>query len=98
MSSDNPPSGIRRSDFLRGVASVGLAAGLAGKATTAVAQDEPPVPANSASSKPATQATRDINALYRQGLPFNDTHDFEDARRGLLAALPDPVIIRNEQG
>jgi hypothetical protein len=98
MNSDKPSSGIRRSDFLRGVASVGLAAGLAGKATSAAAQDAPPTSPTGTSPKPATQATRDINALYRQGLPFNDTHDFEDARRGLLAALPDPVVIRNDQG
>ena len=33
----------------------------------------------------------------RGALPFADTQDFEDARRGLLGSLPD-VEIRNEQG
>lgn len=51
-----------------------------------------------ASPKPATDATREVNNGYRKGLPFDDTKDFEDARRGLIATLPDPVIIRNSQG
>ena len=51
-----------------------------------------------ASPKPATHATKDVNALYRRGLPFNDTRDFADARRGLLASLPEPVVIRNSDG
>ena len=53
---------------------------------------------NGAQPKPATRATRDVNALYPQGLPFNDTRDFEDARRGHLGSLPEPVIIRNNEG
>jgi alkyl sulfatase BDS1-like metallo-beta-lactamase superfamily hydrolase len=96
MEQKNP--GIRRSDFLRGAASIGLAAGLAGAARRASAQDAPPVPQSSAAAKAATQATKDVNALYRQGLPFNDTRDFADASRGLLASLPDPVVIRNSDG
>jgi alkyl sulfatase BDS1-like metallo-beta-lactamase superfamily hydrolase len=48
--------------------------------------------------KPPTQHTLDFNALYRQRLPFGDTQDFADARRGLVASLPDPVVIRNADG
>jgi alkyl sulfatase BDS1-like metallo-beta-lactamase superfamily hydrolase len=71
---------------------------LAGTTSSAAAQDAPPTSPNSAAAKPATQATKDVNALYRQGLPFNDTRDFADARRGLLASLPEPVVIRNSDG
>jgi alkyl sulfatase BDS1-like metallo-beta-lactamase superfamily hydrolase len=92
------PIGLRRADFLRGAASLGLAVGLSGGAVSASAQDAPPVSTGMDSPKPATRATRDVNAMYRQALPFSDTRDFEDARRGLLASLPEPVVIRNSQG
>ena len=95
-SSDNVPVGIRRSDFLRGVASVGIATGLAAKSTSVEAQDLPPSPTGTR-PKPATRSTIDENALYRKGLPFDNTADFEDARRGLIASLPEPVIIRNDK-
>jgi alkyl sulfatase BDS1-like metallo-beta-lactamase superfamily hydrolase len=91
-------SGINRSEFLRGAASIGLAAGLAASTNSASAQDAPPVSGESATPKPATDATREVNGLYRKGLPFDDTRDFEDARRGLIAQLPEPGIIRNSQG
>jgi alkyl sulfatase BDS1-like metallo-beta-lactamase superfamily hydrolase len=96
MAQDN--SGINRSDFLRGVASMGLAVGIAASTSPASAQDAPPVPGGSTTPKPATDATRGVNDLYRKGLPFDDTKDFEDARRGLIASLPEPGIIRNSQG
>jgi alkyl sulfatase BDS1-like metallo-beta-lactamase superfamily hydrolase len=80
--------GMRRSEFLRGVTTIGIAAGLSGVVSPASAQDVPPVSNGAASPKPATRATKDVNALYRRGLPFNDTRDFSDARRGLLASLP----------
>ena len=95
-SSDDIPVGIRRSDFLRGVASVGIAVGLAG-ATSADAQGAPPSPTGT-QPKPATRHTLDENALYRKGLPFGNTSDFEDAKRGLIASLPEPVVIRNDKG
>ncbi len=95
-SSDN--SGISRSDFLRGMASAGLAVTLVGQSTSASAQDAPPVPLSGSAAKPATKATLDYNALYRNGLPFDDVQDFKDAHRGLLAALPDPAIIKNAEG
>jgi alkyl sulfatase BDS1-like metallo-beta-lactamase superfamily hydrolase len=58
----------------------------------------PPASAGSSKPKPTTDATREVNSVYRKGLPFDDTKDFEDARRGLIASLPDPAIIRNDQG
>ncbi len=48
--------------------------------------------------KPPTAHTVAVNALYREGLDFGDVRDFEDARRGFVAALPEPVVIRNAAG
>jgi alkyl sulfatase BDS1-like metallo-beta-lactamase superfamily hydrolase len=91
-------TGIRRSDFLRGVAASVGAAGLAATVEPAGAQDAPPVAPSGAEPKPATRFTREFNDLYRKGLPFENTDDFADSRRGFIAALPDPGVIRNEQG
>ncbi|MEK1887324.1 MAG: hypothetical protein AAAB35_07045 [Phyllobacterium sp.] len=96
MNSSNN-NGITRAEFLR-VASAGLAVSLVGQSGKAIAQDAPPVPRTGSVAKPATQATLEYNALYRNGLPFDDVQDFKDARRGLLAALPDPAIIKNAEG
>jgi alkyl sulfatase BDS1-like metallo-beta-lactamase superfamily hydrolase len=38
--------------------------------------------------KDATDATRTANAKLLQQLPFSDTSDFDDAKRGLIAPLP----------
>jgi alkyl sulfatase BDS1-like metallo-beta-lactamase superfamily hydrolase len=45
----------------------------------------------------ATAQTRDANARLAQQLPFQDKQDFEDARRGFVATLPD-VTIRAADG
>jgi alkyl sulfatase BDS1-like metallo-beta-lactamase superfamily hydrolase len=45
----------------------------------------------------ATPITRAQNRALLDALPFEDTQDFEDARRGFLATLPE-VEIRNAQG
>ena len=34
----------------------------------------------------------EANAAVRLRLPFADTEDFDDARRGFIGSLPDPVI------
>ncbi len=47
--------------------------------------------------KDAEPATRQAQDAVRAALPFEDLGDFEDARRGLIAALPDGVI-RSEGG
>ena len=93
------PSGINRSEFLRGAASIGLAVGFVGATSeAATGQDSPPATGGTASAKAATDATRAVNALYRKGLPFDNVADFKDARRGLIGSLPEPVIIRDSQG
>ena len=94
----NGEGGIRRSDFLRGVAASIGAAGLAATVEPAGAQDAAPVAPSGAEPKPATRFTRDFNDLYRKGLPFENVDDFADSHRGFIAALPDPVVIRDEQG
>jgi len=45
----------------------------------------------------ATAITRAHNRAVLATLPFGDTQDFEDARRGLLSSLPD-VEVTNAQG
>ncbi len=47
--------------------------------------------------KDATPITRAHNRAVLDALPFGDTQDFEDARRGFLGTLPE-VEIKNDQG
>jgi len=47
--------------------------------------------------KDATPITRALNQADLHALPFGDTQDFEDARRGFLGTLPE-VEIKNDQG
>ena len=47
--------------------------------------------------KEATPITRAHNRAVLDALPFGDTRDFEDARRGFLGTLPE-VEIKNDQG
>ena len=42
--------------------------------------------------KDASEATKLANDALKQELPFDDTSDFENARRGLIAPLPSEVI------
>lgn len=48
-------------------------------------------------SKPATQATKDLNAAVLTQLPFDDVQDFEDAKRGFIAR-PETLTIKNANG
>lgn len=45
----------------------------------------------------ATDATKSANAELQNRLPFSDTSDFDDAKRGLIAPLP-TEIIRGQDG
>jgi alkyl sulfatase BDS1-like metallo-beta-lactamase superfamily hydrolase len=45
-----------------------------------------------AQSKDAEPATRAANEAFAKSLPFSDRADFDDARRGFIATLPDGVI------
>ena len=51
-----------------------------------------------ATSKPATDHTRSTNREFADALPFDDTHDFDDVARGLLAELPDGGRITDATG
>jgi alkyl sulfatase BDS1-like metallo-beta-lactamase superfamily hydrolase len=46
----------------------------------------------SAQSRDAEPATRAVNDAFLKSLPFSDRADFDDARRGFIATLPDGVI------
>jgi len=46
----------------------------------------------------AADSTKKINAALLQQLPFADRQDFEDARRGFIAPLPDGGVIRTKEG
>ncbi|MEA2868758.1 MAG: linear primary-alkylsulfatase [Bradyrhizobium sp.] len=46
----------------------------------------------SAQSKDAEPATRAANDAFVKSLPFSDRADFDDAKRGFIATLPDGVI------
>jgi alkyl sulfatase BDS1-like metallo-beta-lactamase superfamily hydrolase len=46
----------------------------------------------SAQSKDAEPATRAANEAFVKSLPFSDRADFDDAKRGFIATLPDGVI------
>jgi alkyl sulfatase BDS1-like metallo-beta-lactamase superfamily hydrolase len=45
-----------------------------------------------AQSKDAEPASRGVNDTFLKTLPFGDRADFEDARRGFIATLPDGII------
>lgn len=96
MSEPKHPSepGARRA-FLKNVAVAGAATGLSGVVGEALAQTSP-VRSGSAANKPATRATLEINRQYAEFLSFADAQDFEDASRGLIATLPEPVIIKGK--
>lgn len=42
--------------------------------------------------KPPTEHTKAANRRVLDALPFNDRRDFDDARRGFIAGLPEGVI------
>ena len=42
--------------------------------------------------KPATAPTGAANQAVLRELPFHDTSDFDDARRGHIAPLPEGVV------
>ena len=46
----------------------------------------------------ATGVTKAANAQWLDVLRFEDDQDFRDARRGLLAPLPDDGVIKNDHG
>lgn len=92
---DPAKTGGRRT-FLKNVAVAGVATGLSGVVGETLAQTEKPMSATTPHSKPATGATIALNKRYAEFLSFADAQDFEDASRGLVATLPEPVIIKGQ--
>lgn len=43
------------------------------------------------SPKPATDATKAVNAAFLKYLPFSDRQDYEDAKKGFIAGLEGPI-------
>ena len=48
--------------------------------------------------KPATEATKKANADFAKTLPFADKRNFELAKRGKIADLPDGGVVKNAKG
>lgn len=48
--------------------------------------------------KPATEHTKKANVAFAKTLPFNDTRDFDNAKKGLIAELPDGGVVKNAKG
>lgn len=96
-SDDEAKSGGRRA-FLKNVAVTSVATGLSGVVgetfVQAVSAATPTTPA----AKAATAATLAVNKQYADFLSFGDAQDFEDAKRGLIATLPEPVVIPRPNG
>ena len=79
---------MRFSSYLSSISAIAIVAG--GLAGPVLAQS-PQTP------KDATEATKAANAELLQQLPFDDTSDFDDAKRGLIAPLP-PEVIQGQGG
>jgi alkyl sulfatase BDS1-like metallo-beta-lactamase superfamily hydrolase len=67
--------------------------GLALVLATTIAQAE-----TSGVSKPASPSTLEFNKKSTASLPWSDTADFANARRGLIARFPDNGVIKNANG
>lgn len=99
MSDEKMPASVsKRREFLRGVVTVGVASGLSAVGGEALAQGASPAMPTGIGSKPPTKATLEANSLYANQLAFNDTQDFQDASRGLIATLLDADVIPSTKG
>jgi alkyl sulfatase BDS1-like metallo-beta-lactamase superfamily hydrolase len=54
--------------------------------------------AQDAGGKPASNETKAANAKLLSELPFANTQEFEDAKAGFIAPLPDNGVIKNDKG
>jgi alkyl sulfatase BDS1-like metallo-beta-lactamase superfamily hydrolase len=67
----------------------GLALALAATVAQAQTADEP---------KPASPSTLEFNKNSTASLPWSDKADFVNAKRGLIARLPDSGVIKDKSG
>jgi len=70
-----------------------LATALTLTLVTAVAQAQ-----TGSEPKPASQSTIEFNKTSTASFPWSDKLDFENAKRGLIARLPDNGVIKNKNG
>lgn len=87
-----------RRDFMKSVPAVGAAFAVAGH----IVLDDAPAYAQSASAAPdghfhpkgkaPSEHTLKVLAEARESLPFGDTRDFEENKRGLIAEMPEKTI------
>ncbi|WP_321817426.1 MULTISPECIES: alkyl/aryl-sulfatase [unclassified Paraburkholderia] len=96
-SDDDAKSGGRRA-FLKNVAVTSVATGLSGVVGETLSQVAHAATPTTGAAKPATAATLAVNKQYAEFLSFGDAQDFEDAKRGLVATLPEPVVIPGPGG
>lgn len=88
-----------RRDFMRAVPAAGAAFAVAGK----LVLDDSPAYAQSASTPPdghfhpkgkaPSEHTLKVLAEARSALPFSDTRDFDENKKGLIAEMPDKTIM-----
>lgn len=88
-----------RRDFMRAVPAAGAAFTVAGK----LVLDDSPAYAQSASTPPdghfhpkgkaPSEHTLKVLAEARSALPFSDTRDFDENKKGLIAEMPDKTIM-----
>ncbi|MCP3709517.1 MBL fold metallo-hydrolase [Paraburkholderia sp. CNPSo 3274] len=97
QSDDAAKAGGRRA-FIKNVAVTGVATGLSGVVGETLAQAATAASPTGPAAKPATAATLAVNKQYADFLSFEDAQDFEDAKRGLIATLPEPVVIKGPDG
>jgi alkyl sulfatase BDS1-like metallo-beta-lactamase superfamily hydrolase len=79
---EQKPRGKRAMNQLRHALTVSVA-------MTALALTAQPLFAQSKDAEPSTRAANDA---FVKSLPFSDRADFEDAKRGFIATLPDGVV------
>jgi alkyl sulfatase BDS1-like metallo-beta-lactamase superfamily hydrolase len=96
--SDGAAKTEARRAFLKNVAVASVATGFSGVVGETLAQTGSPSTPTTAASKPATASTTNLNKQYADFLNFADAQDFEDAKRGLIATLPEPVVIPGPGG
>ncbi|CAG9274384.1 Putative alkyl/aryl-sulfatase YjcS [Paraburkholderia unamae] len=97
QSDDAAKTGGRRA-FLKNVAVTGVATSLSGVVGETLAQAATAATATGPAAKPATPATIAVNKQSADFLSFEDAQDFEDAKRGLVATMPEPVVIKGPDG
>lgn len=87
-----------RRDMIKALPALGAAFAVTGPMLTenhaAHAQSSAPLPGHfHPKGKPPSQHTRDVLKKAREGLPFDDTRDFDEQKRGLIAQMPDMKIM-----